>query len=165
MKRLLTNRGWGALQSPPRRAVNGLNLHPIGSWSAVQRLPKCRLPGYPSAGSQRFLPSGEPKTGDRTACAQSRAQGRAQSRAQSREHRAESTEQRAQSREQSRAEQSRAEGRAQNRDRHRLLEQTVPVPWDARHASSRAQTGLARRKPMLRLSYDGASSLRSEADK
>ena len=63
VKRLLTNRGWGALQSPRRRAVNGLNLHPIGSWSAVQRLPKCRLPGYPSAGSQRFLPSGGPKTG------------------------------------------------------------------------------------------------------
>ena len=74
MKRLLTNRGWGALQSPPRRAVNGLNLHPIGSWSAVQRLPKCRLPGYPSAGSQRFLPSGGPKTGHRTGTQQGTGQ-------------------------------------------------------------------------------------------
>ena len=91
MKRLLTNRGWGALQSPRRRAVNGLNLHPIGSWSAVQRLPKCRLPGYPSAGSQRFLPSGGPKTGAQDSLC---------------------TEQ----------------SRAQDRDRHRLLEQTVPVP-------------------------------------
>ena len=147
VKRLLTNRGWGALQSPPRRAVNGLNLHPIGSWSPVQRLPKCRLPGYPSAGSRRFLSSGGPKTGDRTACAQlvHRAGHRAGHRA---EHRAE----------------HRAQSRAQNRDRHRLLEQTVPVPWDARPASSRAQTGLARRKPTLRVSVVARRVLRYEDD-